>query len=271
MLGLGGLFGVIYGAAIAGSEWTWGTFKTSVARGESRSRYLLSTFAAIAVVLAIGLLITFLIGVVAAAISATIAGIGLDGIGDADTLKGLPEQFARGWVAITATAALGFAVATLARSQLAGIGVGIAFYFGETFAGIFLPDVVKYMPFHLANAAVASGERRARRRQPGVRRPARGHGPRARDRVAGRRRSWSRPCSASGPRSPADRLGALALRGLRRQRRDVVEGGRDPARCRPPCRSSPAAGSPSRSSAAPRVRTARRPRPAAARRRPGPA
>ena len=41
MLGLGGLFGVIYGAAIAGSEWTWGTFKTSVARGESRSRYLL--------------------------------------------------------------------------------------------------------------------------------------------------------------------------------------------------------------------------------------
>jgi ABC-type transport system involved in multi-copper enzyme maturation permease subunit len=157
MLGLGGLFGVIYGAAIAGSEWTWGTFKTSVARGESRSRYLLSTFAAIALVLAIGLLITFLIGVVAAALSATIAGIGLDGIGDADTLTALPEQFARGWVAITATAAIGFAVATLARSQLAGIGVGIAFYFGETFAGIFLPDVVKYLPFHLANTAVGGG------------------------------------------------------------------------------------------------------------------
>jgi hypothetical protein len=57
-------------------------------------------------------------------------------------------------VAITETAALGFAVATLARSQLAGIGVGIAVYFGETFAGLFLPDVVKYMPFHLATAAV---------------------------------------------------------------------------------------------------------------------
>jgi ABC-type transport system involved in multi-copper enzyme maturation permease subunit len=157
MLGLGGLFGVIYGAAIAGSEWTWGTFKTAVARGESRSRYLLSTFAAIALVLAIGLFITFLIGVVAAALSSMIAGIGLDGIGDTDTLKALPEHFARGWVAITATAAIGFAVATLARSQLAGIGVGIAFYFGETFAGIFLPDVVKYMPFHLANTAVGGG------------------------------------------------------------------------------------------------------------------
>ncbi len=54
MFGLGGLFAVIYGAAIAGSERTWGTLKTSVVRGESRSRYLFTTFAAIAVVLAAG-------------------------------------------------------------------------------------------------------------------------------------------------------------------------------------------------------------------------
>ncbi len=157
MFGLGGLFAVIYGAAIAGSEWTWGTLKTSVVRGESRSRYLLTTFAAIAVVLAVGLLVTFVIGVAAAALGATIAGIALDGIGDTVALAALPELFVRGWVAVTATAALGFAVATLARSQLAGIGVGIAFYFGETFAGIFLPDVVRYMPFHLSQAAVGGG------------------------------------------------------------------------------------------------------------------
>jgi ABC-type transport system involved in multi-copper enzyme maturation permease subunit len=157
MFGLGGLFAVIYGAAIAGSEWTWGTLKTSVVRGESRSRYLLTTFAAIAVVLAVGLLVTFVIGVAAAALGATIAGIALDGIGDTAALGRLPELFVRGWVAVTATAALGFAVATLARSQLAGIGVGIAFYFGETFAGIFLPDVVRYLPFHLSQAAVGGG------------------------------------------------------------------------------------------------------------------
>jgi ABC-type transport system involved in multi-copper enzyme maturation permease subunit len=157
LFGLGGLFAVIYGAAIAGSEWTWGTLKTAVVRGESRSRYLLTTFAAIAVVLAIGLFVTFVIGVVGAAAGSTIAGIGLDGIGDTAVLGGLPEDFVRGWIALTATAALGFAVATLARSQLAGIGVGIAFYFGETFAGIFLPDVVRYMPFHLSAAAVGGG------------------------------------------------------------------------------------------------------------------
>ena len=157
LFGLGGLFAVIYGAAIAGSEWTWGTLKTAVVRGESRSRYMLATFAAIAVVLAVGLFIAFVIGVAAAAVGATIAGVGLAGIDDTAALARLPELFARGWVAITATAALGFAVATLSRSQLAGIGVGIAFYFGETFAGIFLPDVVRYLPFHLSSAAVGGG------------------------------------------------------------------------------------------------------------------
>ena len=154
ILGLGGLFAVIYGAAIAGSEWTWGTLKTAVARGESRSRYLVATFAAIAVVMAVGILFAAVVGVITAAIGATVAGISISGIGDRAALEALPAHFLRGWVAITETAAIGFAVATLARSQLAGIGVGIALYFGETFAGLFLPDVVKYLPFHLATAAV---------------------------------------------------------------------------------------------------------------------
>ena len=48
-------------------------------------------------------------------------------------------------------------IATLARSQLAGIGAGIAFYFGEGFASIFLPDIVQYMPFAVARAAVDTG------------------------------------------------------------------------------------------------------------------
>jgi ABC-2 type transport system permease protein len=155
ILGLGGLFAVIYGAAIAGSEWTWGTLKTVVARGESRSRYVVATFAAIAVVAGVGLLVSFGIGVVAAALGATIAKVPLDGIGNPDALGRLPEHFLRGWAAIVMEGSIGFAIATLARSQLAGIGAGIAFYFGETFASIFLPDVVKYLPFAVARASVA--------------------------------------------------------------------------------------------------------------------
>jgi uncharacterized membrane protein YidH (DUF202 family) len=155
--GLGGLFAVIYGAAIAGSEWSWGTLKSAVARGESRVRYMLLTFASIGLMIAIGIVIAFVVAVVADIIGANLAGISTSGLGDTATLGGLPERLLKGWVAVMEEAALGFTIATLARSQLAGIGAGIAFYFGESFASIFLPDIVKYMPFSVANAALSSG------------------------------------------------------------------------------------------------------------------
>lgn len=157
ILGLGGLFAVIYGAAIAGSEWTWGTLKNAVARGDSRGRYILLTFASIALLVAIGLIVTFVVGVVAALVGANLAGASTAGISDSATLSRLPEQFARGAVAIIMEGAIGFTIATLARSQLAGIAAGIALYFGETFAGLFLPDIVKYLPFNVATASVSTG------------------------------------------------------------------------------------------------------------------
>jgi ABC-2 type transport system permease protein len=154
ILGLGGLFAVIFGAAIAGSEWGWGTLKNAIARGESRSRYVLMTFASVAVVMAVGLVLAFAIGVLCAILGANLAGVSTSGLGDTTTLGKLPDQFARGWLAITEAGALGFAIATIARSQLAGIGAGIGVYFGEMFAGIFLPDIVKYLPFNAANAVI---------------------------------------------------------------------------------------------------------------------
>jgi len=158
ILGLGGLLAVIYGAAIAGSEWTWGTLKSAVARGEGRSRYMVLSFASISVIIAVGLVIAFAIGVIAAIGSAAMAGVSTSGINDSTTLRSLPEQLLRSWIGIVEEAALGFAVATIARSQLAGVGVGIALYFGEQFASLFLPDVVKYLPFQAASAVVAVGE-----------------------------------------------------------------------------------------------------------------
>ncbi len=157
MFGLGGLVAVIFAAAVAGSEWSWGTLKTAVARGESRARYMLATFGAIVVMLAVGLLITFALGVGLVLLGATIAGVPTTGLTDADTLARLPGMAARGWFAVVEQAALGFAIATVARSQHAGIGAGIAFYFGETFATIFLPDIIKYMPFAAARASIDTG------------------------------------------------------------------------------------------------------------------
>ena len=154
--GLGGLFAVIFGAAVAGSEWSWGTLKGAVGRGESRVRYMLLTYATVSVMLALGVLIAFAVGVVAAIVSANLAGISTSGLSDTATLGDLPQRLARGWFAVVEEGALGFTIATLARSQLAGIGAGIAFYFGEGFATLLLPDIVKYLPFSVASASLAT-------------------------------------------------------------------------------------------------------------------
>jgi ABC-type transport system involved in multi-copper enzyme maturation permease subunit len=155
LLGIMGLFGVIYGAAIAGSEWNWGTLKAAVARGESRSRYQLLGFASIAVMVAAGLLLAFVAVVGEGLVGAMLAGVPTDGVTDTDALADLPELLGRAWLAIVEETALGCAFATLARSQLAGIGAGIGIYFGASFASIFLPDIVKWAPFQAADAMVA--------------------------------------------------------------------------------------------------------------------
>jgi hypothetical protein len=154
IVGLGGLLAVIFGAAVAGSEWTWGTLKNAVARGESRVAYAVLTFASVVTLLAAGVLIAFVVGVVGAMVGATLAGVSTAGLSDSAALGDLPLKLLRGWLGIVEQAALGFAIATLARSQLAGIGAGIALYFGEQFSTIFLPDVVKYLPFNAAQAVV---------------------------------------------------------------------------------------------------------------------
>ena len=97
---IGSLFAVIYFAAVAGSEWNWGTFKNAVARGESRSRYVLAGYVALGLLAGLGLLIVFAVGVGAAIVGAGIAGVGTGGIGDQDALLGLPNQLWRAWLAL---------------------------------------------------------------------------------------------------------------------------------------------------------------------------
>jgi ABC-2 type transport system permease protein len=155
VLGIGSLLAVTYGAAIAGSEWTWGTLKAAIARGESRIRYTLLNYASIAIFTWIGIVLAFAAGVLIAALGATISGLGLSGMGDRDALLRLPELFARAGLAMAMNAALGFAIATVARSQLAGIGVGIGVFFAEGIARIFAPDLIQWFPFAASSAVVA--------------------------------------------------------------------------------------------------------------------
>lgn len=160
ILSFGGLLAVTYGAAVIGADWAWGTIRTIVARGESRVRYTVITFVAIALMLGIGLLIAFLVGAVVAVAAAQIADVSTDGATDPETLASLPDLLARTWLGVAEQAAIGFAIAMIFRSQLAGIGAGLAFYFGEIFLALvpIANDVLPYFPFGVANAVVSTAE-----------------------------------------------------------------------------------------------------------------
>lgn len=152
--GLGGLLAIGYGASAAGADWGWGMVKVAIARGESRSRYILAKLVAVLLLVGLGVLISFVVGVVAAIIASAIAGIDLAGVSDSSVVSTLPEQLLRGFWGIAEEATIGFAIATFARSQLAGLGAGIALYFVEQFSTLFLPDIVRYFPFHVASSAL---------------------------------------------------------------------------------------------------------------------
>jgi len=149
---IGGLFAIAYGAAAAGADWGWGMVKVAVSRGESRSRYIVTKLVAVLVLLVPASLLAFAVGVGAVAIAASLAGFGLTGMGDASTLGTLPSLLGRSWLALAEQASIGFAIATLARSQLAGLGVGIGIYFVESFAVSFWPEYVRYLPFSVVSS-----------------------------------------------------------------------------------------------------------------------
>jgi ABC-2 type transport system permease protein len=155
ILRFGGLYAAILGAAIAGSEWGWGTLKTAFARGESRTGFVTLTFAGVAVAIGIGLVVALGIAVAASLSAAALSGLSTSGATDSAALGELPGRLARGWLVLVEEGAVGYAIAIVGRNQLAGIGAAIALFLGESLFGAFLPDVVKYLPFDAGNAAVA--------------------------------------------------------------------------------------------------------------------
>jgi len=160
ILSFGGLLAVTYGAAVIGAEWASGTIRSIVARGESRIRFTVISFIAIAIVIAIGVVAAFGIGAVLAIFAAGMAGVSTAEATATDTIGTFPDLLARAWLGVAEQAAIGFAVAMIFRSQLAGIGAGLALYFGEIFLALvpLADDVLPYFPFSVANAVVSGAD-----------------------------------------------------------------------------------------------------------------
>jgi len=154
---MNGLIVAAYAAAVAGSEWSWGTLKAAVARGESRTRYVVGTFAGVAIAMVLMALGAFILGIPMAILGAVLGGFSLDGVGDTSWLADLPDLLWRGLLAFSMEGALGFAIATVARSQIAGIGVVIGLNIAEGVGSLLVRDVFQYFPFTAANALITGG------------------------------------------------------------------------------------------------------------------
>ncbi len=155
VVAVGGLISLTYGAAIAGAEWSWGTLKTAVARGEARSGYVLAGIAGAIVMVWAGALVAYLAGIAGALAAASAAHVANPTLVDAQTAGDLPGLAGRAALALAMDTSIGYAVATVARSQLAGIGAGIGLYIGEGIIGAFAPQVVRWAPFAASSAMLA--------------------------------------------------------------------------------------------------------------------
>lgn len=139
--GLGGLLAVVFTAAFVGADWNWGVLRNVVARGESRANYLLAKAAALAILLAMATLIVFAAGIVMVFVTGFLFDIPVSSPLRGRGLQDLAENLALGFPVLLQRAALGFAVAVLLRSQLAGAVIGIALWVGESFLTTILTGI----------------------------------------------------------------------------------------------------------------------------------
>jgi ABC-type transport system involved in multi-copper enzyme maturation permease subunit len=132
VFGLGSLLAVAYAAAIGGADWTWGVLRVVVARGEGRSRYVLAKALGIAIALIVGVLIAYGAGVLFTFGAASLASVSPgQPLGTTGT-ETLWMSIILGTFVLLQRAAIGYAVAVLTRSQVAGVVVGIILFLGES-------------------------------------------------------------------------------------------------------------------------------------------
>ena len=141
-----GIAAAAYGGTIAGSEWTWGTFRVAVARGEPRSRYVIGTIAAIAVMSLVAWVLLYALGLGLVAVAGQAAGVESgDPLGPG--VEWIPWILAAGWLSVVMQASIGFAAAFITRSQVAGIAAVVALMIGEQVAAIVVPaDLLRLAP-----------------------------------------------------------------------------------------------------------------------------
>jgi ABC-2 type transport system permease protein len=119
----GGVFALMLGVLIVGSDYGWDTLKTVFIQRSSRMRVFGAKLLALAVGLVSFVIAIFVLGCIASYLIATAEGatVGWPSVWD------VTRAFAAGWLIFAAWAALGVLLATASRGTALAVGLGILY------------------------------------------------------------------------------------------------------------------------------------------------
>jgi len=129
---LGSILLGIVAASLVGTEYSWGTVRSCLVRGQTRSRYLLTKLLGLATVGLALLAAAFAVALIFTVITTHLAGqpITLD-VPDGPSLPEVPLMFLRSAFSVLPYALLAFLLAELFHSTAAGVGGGLVYVFVE--------------------------------------------------------------------------------------------------------------------------------------------
>lgn len=153
-----GIVGAAYAGAVAASEWSWSTFRTALARGESRARYVIGLFVAIALLALVAWLALYVLGIGVILVASSLGGVPA---GDPFSLANpaaVPVMIASGGWAVLMQVGIGFGVSFVSRSAVAGVGVVVGLIFIEQFAAMTsIPvELLRFAPMTAASSLVSA-------------------------------------------------------------------------------------------------------------------
>lgn len=128
--GLGGIFAVIFTAGAIGSEYSWGTLRTQLARDPVRDRYLLAKLTTIMLMLATATLLATLLASLLSAILSPLLGAAIE-ITPGDLMNLLPATLRALYVLLPYVLLTAYAT-LLTRSVLGGLAIGLSYIIVET-------------------------------------------------------------------------------------------------------------------------------------------
>ncbi len=127
---LGGIFAVIFAAGAIGSEYSWGTLRTHLARDPARDRYLLAKLTTIMLMLATATLLATLLAALLSAILSPLLGSAIRITPD-DLMNLIPAILRALYVLLPYVLLTAYAT-LLTRSVLGGGAIGLSYIMVET-------------------------------------------------------------------------------------------------------------------------------------------